>query len=129
MRIIAGSAAWLMLLSLGGCGSATDAGPAATAPRPAHDGVYRGSSLPMAAAAQGCGTGGPVTVLVMGGKFYFRWTPRVNLEVLVADDGSLRGQPLDAGSAVRMSGGISGSHLRAEVGDTTCRFRLELNRT
>ncbi len=131
MRIIASSAAGLLVLALalGGCGSAKDAGPAAAAPRPAYDGVYRGASLPMAPAMQGCGTGGPVTLLVMGSKFYFRWTPQVNLEVLVAEDGSLRGQPLDAGSAVGMTGGISGDQLRAEVGDARCRFRLELNRT
>lgn len=140
MRIIASSAVTggarcaagllALALALGGCDRTGSAGPAPGASvRPRYDGVYQGASLPASPAERGCGSGGPVTLLVMGDLFYFRWTPQVNLEVRVAEDGSLRGAPVAPGSAVTMNGAISGSQLRAEVGDAKCRFRLDLSRT
>ncbi len=132
MRIIvtnAARAAILVPLLCDGCGEpAAPDMPVVIPPGPSYDGVYRGSSLPAAGTDGGCGAGGPVTVLVMGNKFFFRWTRQVNLEVHISPDGTLRGTPYGSAAPIGMDGTVSGGHLRASVGGERCRFNLELTR-
>jgi predicted small lipoprotein YifL len=89
---------------------------AATAPRVATDGTYRGTSTRFQADRRDCPHPGLVTLYVQDHQFEYRWAPELYVDAVIDPDGTVHG----AGPDVTLNGRRDGAMIDGDVTNGAC---------